>query len=151
MKSQPQNLLADSLLAGEDPWTAAFRQKLAPLGYVKVRSIRLVGIVLSMFSLVKHVPHLRGIETQYTRLGFGGYWVSYIQNLPGQPNHSDFHVHHPQGSKGCVSVRFKVYGVSICVVNCHLAAHEEFYQVSDDLAMKVRSKRDKERILEIHF
>merc|ERR1719334_2167703 len=106
VKSQPQNLLADSLLAGEDPWTAAFRQKLAPLGYVKVRSIRLVGIVLSMFSLVKHVPHLRGIETQYTRLGFGGYW----------------------GSKGCVSVRFKVYGVSICVVNCHLAAHEEFYQ-----------------------
>lgn len=49
------------------------------------------------------MPHLRGIETQYTRLGLGGYW----------------------GSKGGVSVRFSVYGVSICAVNCHFAAHEE--------------------------
>eukprot|EP00092_Neocalanus_flemingeri_P025806 GFUD01027972.1.p1 GENE.GFUD01027972.1~~GFUD01027972.1.p1 ORF type:complete len:457 (-),score=93.79 GFUD01027972.1:300-1670(-) len=106
VKAQPQNLLADNLLAGEDPWTASLRHKLAPLGYIKIRSIRLVGIVLSLFTLVKHVPHLRGIETQYTRLGFAGYW----------------------GSKGCVSVRFKIYGVSICIVNCHLAAHEQFYQ-----------------------
>jgi len=106
VKSQPQNLLADNLLAGEDPWTTSFRHKLAPLGYVKVRSIRLVGIVLSFFTLVKHVSHLRGIETQYTRLGFAGYW----------------------GSKGCVSVRFKIYGVSVCVVNSHLAAHQQFYQ-----------------------
>jgi len=106
VKSQPQNLLADNLLAGEDPWTASLRHKLAPLGYIKVRSIRLVGIVLSLFALVKHVPHLRGIETQYTRLGFAGYW----------------------GSKGCVSVRFKIYGVSVCIVNSHLAAHEQFYQ-----------------------
>jgi len=106
VKAQPQNLLADNLLAGEDPWTASLRSKLAPLGYIKVRSIRLMGIVLSLFTLVKHVPHLRGIETQYTRLGFAGYW----------------------GNKGCVSVRFKIYGVSVCIVNCHLAAHEEFYQ-----------------------
>ena len=67
---------------------------------LKVRSIRLVGIVLSMFCLIERVPylrfdyhlgdldillsHLRGLETQYTRLGFGGYW----------------------GSKGCVSIRY---------------------------------------------
>jgi len=106
VKAQPQNLVADNLLAGEDPWTACMRTQLAPLGYIKVRSIRLVGIVLSLFTLVKHVPHLRGIETQYTRLGFAGYW----------------------GSKGCVSVRLKIYGVSICIVNAHLAAHEEYYQ-----------------------
>ena len=36
--------------------------------------MRLVGIVLSLFSLGRHVPHIRGLETQYTRLGFGGYW-----------------------------------------------------------------------------
>ena len=75
VKSQPQNMLADNLLAGEDPWTARFRQDIAPLGYIKVKSIRLVGIVLSMFSLVKHVPHIRGLETQYTRLGMAGFWV----------------------------------------------------------------------------
>ena len=27
-----------------------------------------------------------------------------------------------------MSVRFKIYGVSVCIVNSHLAAHEQFYQ-----------------------
>jgi len=104
VKSQPQNLVADNLVAGEDPWTSSLRGSLAPLGYVKVRSIRLVGIVLSMFCLIERVPYLRGLETQYTRLGFGGYW----------------------GSKGCVSIRFQIQGVSFCILNSHLAAHTEF-------------------------
>lgn len=106
VKSQPQNMLTDNLLVGEDPWTSYLRKGLAPLGYVKVRSIRLVGIVLSMFCQEKHAPHIRGLETQYQRLGFSGYW----------------------GSKGCVSIRFKIYGVSFCVLNAHLAAHTEFNQ-----------------------
>ena len=76
VKSQPQNLLADNLLAGEDPWTSRLRSDLSRLGYVKVKSIRLVGIVLSLFCLSKHIGHIRGLETQYSRLGFGGYWVS---------------------------------------------------------------------------
>ena len=75
VKSQPQNLVADNILSGEDPWTARLRSDLSGRGYVKVRSIRLMGIVLSLFCLTKHVPHIRGLETQYTRLGFGGYWV----------------------------------------------------------------------------
>ena len=33
VKSQPQNMLADNLLAGEDPWTACFSQSLA--GYTR--------------------------------------------------------------------------------------------------------------------
>ena len=45
-----------------------------------------------------------GLETQYSRLGFGGYW----------------------GNKGVVSIRWKIYGVSICVLNSHLAAHSHF-------------------------
>jgi len=104
VKSQPQNLLADNLVSGEDPWTSSLRGSLAPLGYVKVRSIRLVGIVLSMFCLVEKAPFIRGLETQYTRLGFGGYW----------------------GSKGCVSIRFQIQGVSFCILNSHLAAHTEY-------------------------
>lgn len=110
VKSQPQNLLADNLLAGEDPWTTCLRNGLASLGYVKVRTIRLVGIVLSLFCQTKHVPYLRGIETQYNRLGFAGYW----------------------GSKGCVSIRFQIYGVSFCVLNAHLAAHTEYNQARID-------------------
>ena len=49
-----------------------------------------------------------GLETQFTRLGMGGYW----------------------GNKGCVSVRWSVYGVSVCVLNCHLAAHAHMNKVS---------------------
>lgn len=101
VKSQPQNILADALLEGEDPWTSSLRSSLAPLGYVKVKTIRLLGTVVSLFSLVKHIPHIRGLETQFTRLGLGGYW----------------------GNKGCVSVRWSMYGVSIVVLCSHLAAH----------------------------
>lgn len=106
VNSQPQNMLTDNLLVGEDPWTASLRTSLAPFGYMKVRSVRLMGIVLSFFCLEKHLAFIRGLETQYTRLGYGGYW----------------------GNKGCVSVRFQVYGIKVAVVNCHLAAHVEYNQ-----------------------
>ena len=43
--------------------------------YVKVRSQRLQGLVLNVFCLRKHLTHLRLIETQYTKTGFGGIWV----------------------------------------------------------------------------
>ena len=59
VKSQPQNLASD-LWTGEDQWTAGLRASLAPRGYIKVRTIRLLGIVLSLFSLAKHVAHIRG-------------------------------------------------------------------------------------------
>jgi len=110
VKSQPQNVVLDNFISGEDPWTSAFRTYLKPAGFLKVRSIRLVGIILSFFCKREHVPYLRELETQYTRLGFAGYW----------------------GSKGGVSVRFKLYGVSVCVVNSHLAAHDQFLQARLD-------------------
>lgn len=33
-----------------------------------------------------------------------------------------------QGNKGAVSIRFKLYGVSICVINSHLAAHDHMLE-----------------------
>ena len=44
VKSQPQNLVADTVLAGEDPWTGRLRQDLAPLGYVKVGLINTTAL-----------------------------------------------------------------------------------------------------------
>ena len=32
VKSQPQNILADNFLAGEDPWTSSMRQSVASQG-----------------------------------------------------------------------------------------------------------------------
>ena len=86
--------LFDTFMNGDDPWTMAILDALKPHGYIKIRSIRLLGIVLSVFCLAKHIPHLRNIETQYTRLSVGGYI----------------------GLKGAVSVRFELYGTSCCFV-----------------------------------
>lgn len=51
------------------------RDVLAKWDYVKVKTIRLQGLLLSLFCLRKHLLHLRDIETQYTRTGLGGMWV----------------------------------------------------------------------------
>jgi len=94
--------LFDNLVSGDDCWSLSFRNVLVKHSYVKVRTIRLLGIVLNVFCLRKHLPHLRNIETQYTRLALGGY----------------------VGLKGAVSVRLELYGVSYCFVNSHLTAHD---------------------------
>ncbi|KAH0952574.1 hypothetical protein HN011_003909 [Eciton burchellii] len=101
IKSQPQNMVLDYILF-EDPWTKVFRNVLKRYNYVKIRSQRLQGLVLNAFCLKKHLTHLRLIEAQYTKTGFGGMW----------------------GNKGAVSVRMNAYGVSICVVNAHLTPHD---------------------------
>ena len=84
----------DSFISGDDPWTTTASKELRPHGYIKVKSIRLLGIVLSVYCSQKHLVYLRNIETQYTRLSVGGYI----------------------GLKGAVSVRMEIYGVSLCFV-----------------------------------
>ncbi|CAH2048510.1 unnamed protein product, partial [Iphiclides podalirius] len=100
VKSQPQNMVMDSLFT--DPWTSTFNKILCRQGYIIAKSIRLQGILMLVYTQMKHVTHLRYIEAQYTKTGLGGLW----------------------GNKGAVSVRFNIYGCSICLVNCHLTAHE---------------------------
>ncbi|XP_076303656.1 inositol polyphosphate 5-phosphatase K [Lasioglossum baleicum] len=100
VKAQPQNMVLDMIF--DDPWTKSFRDVLQKYDYVKIRTQRLQGLVLIAFSLRKHITHLRLIEAQYTRTGFGGMW----------------------GNKGAVSIRLNIYGVSICIVNSHLTPHD---------------------------
>ncbi|XP_041979366.1 inositol polyphosphate 5-phosphatase K-like isoform X1 [Aricia agestis] len=100
VKSQPQNMLMDTLFS--DQWTSMFNKILCRQGFIIAKSIRLQGIILLVYTQMKHVTHLREIEAQYTKTGLGGLW----------------------GNKGAVSVRFNIYGCSVCLVNCHLAAHE---------------------------
>jgi len=104
VKSQPQNILMDAIF--DDPWTNAYRDVLSKWDYVKVKTIRLQGLLLSLFCLRKHLLHLRDIETQYTRTGFGGMW----------------------GNKGAVTIRLSIYGCSVCFVNCHLTPHDHMLQ-----------------------
>ncbi|KAL1501734.1 hypothetical protein ABEB36_007010 [Hypothenemus hampei] len=100
VKSQPQNMLMDTLF--DDAWTIALRNILDHKGYVKLKSIRLQGLLLSVFTLKKHLLNIREIESEYTRTGLAGMW----------------------GNKGAVSIRLSIYGCSLCFVNSHLSAHD---------------------------
>ncbi|KAL0838987.1 hypothetical protein ABMA28_016984 [Loxostege sticticalis] len=100
VKSQPQNMLMDSLFT--DPWTTTFSKILCRQGFIIAKSMRLQGLLLLVYTQMKHVTHLRDIEAQYTKTGLGGMW----------------------GNKGAISIRFNLYGCSMCLVNCHLTAHE---------------------------
>ncbi|KAI5099383.1 inositol polyphosphate-5-phosphatase K isoform X3 [Silurus meridionalis] len=84
-----------------DSWSCLFMDTLTPLGYIKVSSVRMQGLLLLLFSKLEHVPFIRDIRTTYTRTGICGYW----------------------GNKGGVSMRFFFYGHSLCFLNCHLTAH----------------------------
>ncbi|KAM8976074.1 inositol polyphosphate 5-phosphatase K isoform 2-T2 [Pelodytes ibericus] len=90
-------------LAFDDPWSLFLMDILAPLGYVKLSSIRMQGLLLLTFVKHKHIPFIQDIRTNYIRTGLYGYW----------------------GNKGGVTVRMSVYGHMLCFMNCHLPAHME--------------------------
>ncbi|XP_069577662.1 phosphatidylinositol 4,5-bisphosphate 5-phosphatase A [Brachyistius frenatus] len=86
-----------------DQWSEVCMERLSPFGYVLVTSQRMQGCLLLVFAKYFHLPFLRGVQTETTRTGLGGYW----------------------GNKGGVSARMSVFGHTICFLNCHLPAHME--------------------------
>lgn len=70
----PQNMLMDALF--EDPWTNACRAVLQDYDYIKLKTVRLQGLVLSVYCLRKHILNIREVESDYTRTGLSGMWVS---------------------------------------------------------------------------
>ncbi|KAL4608468.1 inositol polyphosphate 5-phosphatase K-like [Arapaima gigas] len=102
VNARPLRYISD--LAFDDSWSLLFMATLGSLGYVKVSSIRMQGLLLLVFARQAHLPFIRDIQTTYTRTGFFGYW----------------------GNKGAVSVRFSFYGHMFCFLNCHLAAHMNY-------------------------
>ncbi|XP_039245191.1 inositol polyphosphate 5-phosphatase K isoform X3 [Pipra filicauda] len=101
VNSKITNFLSD--LAFDDPWSIFFMAVLSPLGYIKLSSVRMQGLLLLTFVKHIHLPFIRDIHTQFTRTGLYGYW----------------------GNKGGVSIRMSLYGHTICFLNCHLPAHME--------------------------
>ncbi|MEQ2316165.1 Phosphatidylinositol 4,5-bisphosphate 5-phosphatase A [Ameca splendens] len=89
-----------------DQWSEVCMERLSPFGYVLVTSQRMQGLLLLVFAKYFHLPFLRGVQTETTRTGLGGYW----------------------GNKGGVSARMMVFGHSICFLNCHLPAHMENHE-----------------------
>ncbi|RZF40522.1 hypothetical protein LSTR_LSTR000401 [Laodelphax striatellus] len=103
VSSNPVDMVANTI--HEDPWTQAYMDLLMKYGYVKVRTKKLVGISLNVFSLRKHVPKLRHIKEDHFKTGVGGYW----------------------GNKGAVGIKMEIGGCSFVFLNAHQAAHEGTY------------------------
>lgn len=98
---QPQQQMLG--LFKEDPWTHKIKKLLRDYDYVVIKSEQMQGLLLSLFVRRVHVIHMRDIEPEFTRTGFGGMW----------------------GNKGAVSIRFSLYGCAITFVVAHLAAHDQ--------------------------
>jgi len=86
-----------------DGWAKLFMSKLVEKNYYMVESIRMQGMSLSMFTLVKHLPYMRFIKTALERTGFGGNW----------------------GNKGGVAISCWIYGKKFCFLNTHLIPHRQ--------------------------
>ncbi|XP_062471762.1 inositol polyphosphate 5-phosphatase K isoform X5 [Pezoporus occidentalis] len=101
VNSKITNFLSD--LAFDDPWSIFLMTVLSPLGYIKLSSVRMQGLLLLIFVKHVHLPFIRDLHTQFTRTGLYGYW----------------------GNKGGVTIRMSLYGHTVCFMNCHLPAHME--------------------------
>ncbi|XP_064323839.1 inositol polyphosphate 5-phosphatase K isoform X2 [Phalacrocorax carbo] len=101
VNSRITNFLSD--LAFDDPWSIFLMTVLSPLGYIKLSSVRMQGLLLLIFVKHVHLPFIRDVHTHYTRTGLYGYW----------------------GNKGGVTIRMSLYGHTVCFMNCHLPAHME--------------------------
>lgn len=55
-----------------------YRDVLSDHNYVKVRTVKMVGLLLNIFCKRKHVHLLKEMETSETRTGILGLWVNLL-------------------------------------------------------------------------
>ncbi|XP_031549420.1 inositol polyphosphate 5-phosphatase OCRL-like isoform X2 [Actinia tenebrosa] len=101
------NVTSSSSRPKEEDWQKAVEKTLCSnLDYVKVRSIRLVGMYLLVYAKSEHMPYISSVEAQDVGTGIMGM----------------------MGNKGGVSIRMELHNTSLCFVNSHLAAHQDEYE-----------------------
>lgn len=54
------------------------RDALSNFDYVKIRTVKMVGLLLNVFCKRKHIPYLKEMEVSETRTGLLGLWVKYL-------------------------------------------------------------------------
>jgi inositol-1,4,5-trisphosphate 5-phosphatase len=57
-------------------WVQKIKDLLKPLDYLVAKTEQMQGLLMAIFVKRKHLYHIREIEGEYTRTGFGGMWVS---------------------------------------------------------------------------
>lgn len=59
-----------------DPWALKFKDLLKNRGYVSIKTEQMQGLLLLLFAKREHLLHVRQVESEYTRTGLAGIWVS---------------------------------------------------------------------------
>lgn len=77
INSQPQSVVKG--LFKEDPWTERFKELLVERDYVGIKCEQMQGLLLNVFAKRNYLLHVRDVESEYTRTGLGGMWVSVQQ------------------------------------------------------------------------
>lgn len=91
INSQPQSVVKG--LFKDDPWTQKFKELLKIRGYISIKSEQMQGLLIILFAKKQHLLHIREVESEYTRTGLGGIWVTiqlicHLANLAISQNHS---------------------------------------------------------------
>lgn len=74
VNANPQNVVTSFFKS--DPWVQKLKDLLKPLEYLVAKTEQMQGLLLTIFVKRKHLYHIREIESEYTKTGFGGMWVS---------------------------------------------------------------------------
>ncbi|KAL4233663.1 hypothetical protein ACF0H5_008345 [Mactra antiquata] len=105
--------------AREPEWQDAVHKSLHPKArYQKVKSIRLVGVMLLVYIKETHVQHCKLIDTDSVPTGIMGML----------------------GNKGGVGVRFSLHDTTLCFINSHLAAHQEEFERRNQDTQDIESR-----------
>lgn len=99
--SRPANYIAR--LFQDDIWIQKFQDTLSLQDFITIKVQQMQGLLIVVFTKRKHLLHIKNIESDTTKTGFGGLW----------------------GNKGATSIRMNLYGNSLTFVNTHLPAHDE--------------------------
>jgi len=102
-----------------DQWTAQITKDLSEHNYYRVESIRMQGMVLSVFAKRKLLNQIRHVKSDWIGTGYANFW----------------------GNKGAVSIRLEINGRSLAIINTHLphGTEKEQYQARLDSIPKIFS------------